>query len=105
MPVPGLDHGPYLCVGFASDVIVILKDGVEIITFIKCITIMTTCKYIKITELLSPIYLMLVKCHYQTREPCYQCWWLSVPLWDWVALPQLSSFSDLGQISQWSLEG
>ena len=61
MPVPGLDHGPYLCVGFASDVIVILKDGVEIITFIKCITIMTTCKYIKITELSSPIYLMSVK--------------------------------------------
>ena len=32
---------------------------------------------------------MSVKYHYQIREPCYQCWWLLGPLWDWAALPQL----------------
>ena len=35
--VPAMDHGPYLCVGVASDVI--LQDSVDIIT-----SFITTCK-------------------------------------------------------------
>ena len=98
--VPGLGHGPYLCVGVASNII--LKDDVE------KIYINTTCKYYVLWLWgfilnFHLLFKMSMKCHYQIREPCYQCWWLSGHSWDWAALPQLSSFSDLGQISQWSL--
>ena len=75
--IPGLGHGPYLCVGVASDVI--LQNSVDI-TSNK-----TTCKYVFIMllahfilEIIIPYHLyenqMSIKYHYQIREPCYQCW-------------------------------
>ena len=55
MLIPGLGHGPYLCVGVASDVI--LQNSVDI-TSNK-----TTCKYVFIMLLAQFIYKIIIPYH------------------------------------------